>query len=80
MIFVELPKFKKTLESLDNIKDKWIYFLKNAGDLNYIPETLSDPCIEKAFETVNEAGLTKEELELQEKRYDYIRCKKGHWL
>jgi len=77
LIFVELPKFKKTLEMLETIKDKWIYFLKNAGDLNYIPETLSDPCIEKAFDTVNEAALTKEELELQEKRYDYIRMQKG---
>ncbi len=77
LIFVELPKFKKTLETLDNIKDKWIYFLKNAGDLDYIPETLSDPCIKEAFETVNEAALTKEELELQEKRYDYIRIQKG---
>ncbi len=77
LIFVELPKFKKEVEALDNIKDKWIFFLKNAGNLNYIPKTLTDPCIKKAFDTANEAGLTKEELELQEKRYDYIRLQKG---
>ena len=77
LIFVELPKFNKPLEALDNIKDKWIYFLKNAGDLDYIPETLADPCIKNAFETVNEAGMTAEELELQEKRYDFIRIQKG---
>ncbi len=77
LIFIELPKFKKEVDILDNIKDKWIFFLKNAGSLNYIPKVLTDPCIKKAFDIVNEAGLTKEELELQEKRYDYIRLQKG---
>ena len=77
LIFIELPKFNKAAESLDNIKEKWIYFLKNAGDLDYIPKTLSDPCIDKAFQVINEASLTQEELELQEKRYDFIRMQKG---
>jgi len=77
LIFVELPKFLKEENQLDNIKDKWIYFLKKAGDLTYIPESLSDPCIEKAFETINEAALSPEELELQEKRYDFIRMQIG---
>jgi len=77
LIFVELPKFIKAENQLDNIKEKWIYFLKKAGDLSYIPESLSDPCIEKAFETINEAALSPEELELQEKRHDFIRMQIG---
>jgi len=40
LIFVELPKFKKEIEDLDNIKDQWIYFVKNAGSLEYIPQNL----------------------------------------
>ena len=38
LIFVELPKFKKELNQLENIKDQWIYFIKNAGSLEYIPK------------------------------------------
>ena len=77
LIFIELPKFNQVAEVLSDIKEKWIYFLKNAGNLNYIPETLSDPCIEQAFQTINEATFSLEELELQEKRYDFIRMQKG---
>lgn len=77
LIFVELPKFKKDIDALTNIKEKWVYFLKHAGRLDYIPDTLSDPCITQAFATINEAALSKEELELQEKRYDFIRLQKG---
>ena len=47
LIFVELPKFKKEVDTLENIKEKWIFFLKNAGSLTYIPDTLTDPCIKK---------------------------------
>ena len=77
LIFVELPKFKKKADTVENIKEKWIYFLKNAGDLDYIPEKLSDPCIKQAFQTINEATFSEKELELQEKRYDFIRMQKG---
>ena len=31
LIFVELPKFKKTLSDLKSLTDKWIYFLKEAA-------------------------------------------------
>ena len=77
LIFIELPKFKKTEDNLENIKEKWIYFLKEAGDLNYIPKSLEEPCIEQAFQTINEAALSEEELELQEKRHDFIRMQIG---
>ncbi|PIF04335.1 MAG: transposase [Arcobacter sp.] len=75
LIFVELPKFKKELEQLENIKDQWIYFIKNAGSLEYIPQTLN-PNIKEALDTVNEANLTKEELETQHKRKEFISIQK----
>ena len=37
LIFIELPKFKKELDELKSLADEWIYFLKNAGSLEYIP-------------------------------------------
>ncbi|MEK9149288.1 MAG: Rpn family recombination-promoting nuclease/putative transposase, partial [Candidatus Desantisbacteria bacterium] len=80
LIFVELPKFKKDENELDSIKDKWIYFIKNAGTLEYTPKTLlKEAQIKKAFEIANTANLSKKELEEQEKRHDFIRLQKG-WI
>ena len=73
LIFVELPKFTLELDALENIQDKWIYFIKGAGKLDYIPDTLaSDPRINEAFGFINEAAMSAEELEIQFKRRDFI--------
>ena len=78
LIFIELPKFIKNESELSNITDKWIYFIKNAGSLAYIPETLSVlPELSHAFTIANEAGLTLEEQEAQWKRKDFIMLQKG---
>lgn len=78
LIFIELPKFNQDLATLNNSHDKWIYFVKNAGKLDYIPDTLMiEPCINAAFAIANKAGLTEEELEVQEKRHDFIRLQRG---
>jgi predicted transposase/invertase (TIGR01784 family) len=71
LIFVELPKFDKNVQQLQNIKDQWIYFIKNAGGLEYIPNNL-DECIKNALDTVNEANLSNDELEAQHKRKEFI--------
>ncbi len=71
LIFVELPKFDKPLEELENIKDQWVYFVKNAGSLEYIPHNL-DHIIQQALENANEANLNREELEAQHKRKEFI--------
>lgn len=78
LIFIELPKFSQELAGLNNIHDKWIYFVKNAGKLDYIPDTLMmEPSINEAFGIANKAGLTEKELEAQEKRHDFIRLQRG---
>jgi predicted transposase/invertase (TIGR01784 family) len=71
LIFIELPKFNKTLDNLQGIQEQWLYFIKNAGSLEYIPKKLNKP-IMKALEVVNEANFTEEELELQYKRKEFI--------
>ncbi len=75
LIFVELPKFNKTLDQLQNIKEEWIYFIQNAGSLEYIPKNL-DQCIITALQNANEANLTQEELEAQHKRKEFISIQK----
>ncbi len=76
LIFIELPKFIKSESELETIQDKWLYFIKNAGDLDYIPHHL-DQELEKAFNIANEANLTEEELELQHKKKDWIYIQKS---
>jgi len=75
LIFIELPKFTKELEELQTIEDEWIYFIKNAGSLEYIPKDL-DSCIQKALENANEANMSKDELESQHKRKEFISIQK----
>lgn len=73
LVFVELPKFNKTLEELETVTDKWIYFLKSARSLNNVPETMGIvPEIQKAFEIANQANLNREELEDLQKREIFI--------
>lgn len=69
LFFVELPKFNKTLEELETLTDKWIYFIKNAPSLEMIPETMGEVAeIQQAFDIANEANLSREELDDLEKR------------
>jgi len=71
LIFIELPKFDKTEAELNSIQDKWIYFIKNAGQLDCVPSNVSKEQIH-AFEIANEANFTEQELDLQHRKKDWI--------
>ncbi|MDU9048302.1 MAG: Rpn family recombination-promoting nuclease/putative transposase [Candidatus Electrothrix sp. Rat3] len=77
LIFVELPKFTKREEELTTITEKWLYFIKHAGELDFIPITFTEPLLQEAFNMANTAGLPEEELELQSNRRDFIYFQKG---
>lgn len=77
LIFIELPKFAKGEGQLVDIRDKWLYFVKNAGDLTMIPKALDESPIREAFAIVNTAAMTLEELKAQERRHDFIRLQRG---
>ena len=73
LIFVELTKFKKDLSELETIIDKWLFFLNNARKLQDVPTTMDTiPEIKKAFYIANQANLTVEELDAQEKSEFFI--------
>jgi predicted transposase/invertase (TIGR01784 family) len=75
---VELPKFTKTLEELKDIKDKWIYFVKNAGTMKMIPRELQEPKeLREAFEVAKQMKWSKEELEAYDARGIYIQDERG---
>ena len=78
LIFIELPKFKKTLSELNSLSDKWIYFLKEATTLDNIPESLGEVSeIELALNIANQAKMTVEELEIVERRAIMLQDEKG---
>jgi predicted transposase/invertase (TIGR01784 family) len=61
--FVELPKFTKELKNCKSLVDKWIYFIKNAPNLDVIPADLKDEGLKHAYEDADRHNWTKEELE-----------------
>ena len=78
MFFVELPKFKKELDELTTLTDKWIYFMKHTPDLETIPATMETvPELEKAFQIANEANLSLQELQDMETEERAIEEQRG---
>jgi predicted transposase/invertase (TIGR01784 family) len=72
--FIELPKFKKTIDNLDGIVDKWIYLLQNAEKLKNIPKQLTIPgVLEEALETLEQGHWSTEELAAYEAMLDQNR-------
>ncbi|MEY2828972.1 MAG: hypothetical protein RIQ33_830 [Bacteroidota bacterium] len=65
--FIELPKFNKKENELESVIDQWIYFIKNAENLQVIPENLNDKGLKFAYEDADKHNWTKAELEA----YDY---------
>ncbi|WP_353273375.1 Rpn family recombination-promoting nuclease/putative transposase [Wolbachia endosymbiont (group A) of Agelastica alni] len=62
--FIELPKFKKREDQLENIVEKWCYFFKHAGETS--EEDLkkiigSDLIIGRAYDELNQYNWSKEE-------------------
>jgi predicted transposase/invertase (TIGR01784 family) len=74
--FIELRKFNKTEAQLQSISDKWIYFIKNAENLQIIPEVMTEPEIKEAFETAEQHNWSEEDMYV----YDYWSGKKGDEL
>ncbi|MEO0824201.1 MAG: Rpn family recombination-promoting nuclease/putative transposase [Cyanobacteria bacterium J06639_16] len=64
LVFLELPKFEQSLGQLRSLMERWLFFLKNAKQLQAIPDEMNDvPALRQAFEFANQANLSPEELE-----------------
>ena len=60
-IYLEMPKFKKTEDELEDLFDKWLYALKNLPRLLERPATLQERIFKKFFDVAQTANLSKEE-------------------
>ncbi|MEG4166727.1 MULTISPECIES: Rpn family recombination-promoting nuclease/putative transposase [unclassified Microcoleus] len=78
LVFVELPKFNKELEQIENLIQSWIYFIKNAPLFDEMPEKFASiPEIQTAFSIASRTNLTLKELEEVEKREMFFEDQRG---
>jgi predicted transposase/invertase (TIGR01784 family) len=73
LVFVELPKFIKPLEELETLVEKWLYFIKNANQLETVPIAMKAvPALDHAFTVAQQSRLSRKELEVLEKRQMFL--------
>ncbi|MBQ3691326.1 MAG: Rpn family recombination-promoting nuclease/putative transposase, partial [Bacteroidales bacterium] len=60
-IYLEMPKFKKTIEQCESFYDKWMFVLQNLSRLMERPKELQDRIFKKVFEQAEIAKYTPEE-------------------
>ena len=62
--FIELPKFKKSIEELNSIEEKWAYFFKHANETTEEELTAllgDDVVLKKAFDESTKYSMNEEE-------------------
>ncbi|MEM1214084.1 MAG: Rpn family recombination-promoting nuclease/putative transposase [Bacteroidota bacterium] len=60
--FIELRKFHKEIDELDTPVEKWTFFIKNAKNLDVIPENTTDEGLIEAYRRAERYRWDKEEL------------------
>jgi predicted transposase/invertase (TIGR01784 family) len=61
-IYLEMPKFNKSVDELETRFDKWLYVLRNLNKLDRIPEKLREQIFTKLFETAEIARFTLDQV------------------
>jgi predicted transposase/invertase (TIGR01784 family) len=72
-IYIELPKFKKTQEELEDHFEKWLYVFRHLSELQDRPQQLQDRIFQKLFDTAEIAKFTAEERVAYEESLKYYR-------
>jgi predicted transposase/invertase (TIGR01784 family) len=65
-IYLEMPKFNKSVKSLESRFDKWMYVIRNLNKLERIPNELREGIFERLFEVAEIAKFSREEAEAYE--------------
>lgn len=72
-IYLEMPKFNKTIDQLSSRFDKWLFIIKNLNKLDQIPPKLREKIFEKLFETAEIAKFTPDQILSYEDSLKYYR-------
>ena len=76
-IYLELPKFKKTIDQLNDHFDKWLFLLKHLPDLEDPPLPLQENVFLQLFEVAQIASFSQAERESYENSLKYYRDMNG---
>ena len=72
-IYLEMPKFNKTVDELETRFDKWLYIIRNLNRLDKVPDKLRERIFEKLFETAEIAKFTPDQVRFYEDSLKYYR-------
>ncbi len=60
--FIELKKFTLEVDDLQTLIEKWVFFIKNAENLDVIPANIDDEGLKEAYRDADKHSWKKEEL------------------
>jgi predicted transposase/invertase (TIGR01784 family) len=72
-IYLELPKFKKTIDQLNDHFDKWLFLLKHLPDLEEPPLPLQENVFMQLFEVARINNFSQAEIAAYENSLKYYR-------
>ncbi len=72
-IYIELPKFRKTLEELESHGDKWLFILKNLAELTDRPALLQEGVFNELFDVAEIASFSPVEQDGYQSSLKYYR-------
>lgn len=72
-IYLEMPKFNKTIDELETRFDKWLFVLRNLNKLDRVPDKLREYIFDKLFETAEIARFTPDQIRSYEDSLKYYR-------
>ncbi len=72
-IYLELPKFNKTIDELETQFDKWLYLFKYLPLLDELPDKFKDKIFQKLFTIAEIAKFSRDERSDYENSLKYLR-------
>ncbi|MGV6809833.1 MAG: Rpn family recombination-promoting nuclease/putative transposase [bacterium] len=72
-IYLALPNFKKTLDQLNSVQDKWFYLFRHLHEFDEIPEIYSDHVFPQLFEVAKIACFNNAERKAYEQDLKHYR-------
>jgi len=72
-IYIELPKFTKSVNELESHRDKWLFLLKHLAELTDRPDLLQDSIFSQLFEVAEIANFSNIEQDSYQNSLKYYR-------
>ncbi len=72
-IYIELPKFNKTIEELESHQDKWLYLFRHLPELEDQPQPFQDPIFLQLFDIAEIANFSRNEQTVYQNSLKYYR-------